>query len=51
MQKKSMNTTTNILNTLFQQFQPKSRVQFHDIAFFTRKYAFMQQAALQQKKK
>ncbi len=46
-----MNTTANILNTFFKQFKPKNRVQLHDIAFFARKFAFMQQAALQQKKK
>ena len=54
MQRNSIYTTANKLNPLFQQQQPQGRVQVRDIAFYMKKYAFMQQpvkASLPEKKK
>jgi|GEM_PF-6720370 len=54
MQKNSIYATADKLNPNFQQHMPQGRVQAHDLAFFMRKYAFMQkggQPGTQKKKR
>lgn len=54
MTKQSRYTAADKLNPNFQQHMPQGRVQAHDLAFYMRKYAFMQkyvQEASQKKKR
>ena len=44
MQKNTDYKTADKLNPIFQQHMPLGRVQLHDLAFFKRKYAFIQQS-------